>query len=221
MLARGAAGAVDPPAGRSRRTCQALVTIPVTTALGLHDEPCELAGYGPISAVHGRELLATADLRKVCVDARSGEVLAVDSHVVRTRIEVGGSGAHERLTSAGPSPTVRRTLLDLVRSPSSVPVEPEPQYRPSAGLARTVLARSPKCEFPGCSVPSTRCDLDHRTPWPRGTTSEGNLAPLSRRHHRAEQAGWTPSPLPDGSTSWLAPSGRTYRTPPSTEPPPG
>ncbi len=59
------------------------MTISVTTALGLDDEPCELAGYGPISAAHGRELIATAELRKVSLDARSGQVLHVDEQILR------------------------------------------------------------------------------------------------------------------------------------------
>lgn len=207
------AAEIEPvPDGRRRRSCQALVTISVTTALGLDDEPCELAGYGPISAAHGRELIATAELRKVSLDARSGQVLHVDDQLLRP------TPGRNRPTSAGrheqPLPEhVRQALLSMTDTPSVQPTDPEPQYQPSTSLTRTVQTRSPRCDFPCCSTPASRCDLDHTRAWPRGSTSADNLAPRSRRHHRAKQAGWTPHPLPDGSTQWTAPSGRTYRTP--------
>ncbi|MFP5220429.1 MAG: hypothetical protein ACLGIG_11985, partial [Actinomycetes bacterium] len=38
--------------------------------------------------------------------------------------------------------------------------------------------------------------------------------------HQLKQNGWTPSPLPDGSTLWRSPSGRQYLSPPQHEPPP-
>ncbi len=237
------AAEIEPvPDGRRRRSCQALVTISVTTALGLDDEPCDLAGYGPISAAHGRELIATAELRKVSLDARSGQVLHVDDQILRPTPEGpaasgrGGSTGRRAPGQAGggaegwpagaeteglpigahPVPAhVRRALLRLIDAPSVQPTEAEPQYRPSASLTRTVQTRTPRCDFPCCSTPASRCDLDHTRAWPRGSTSADNLAPRSRRHHRAKQAGWTPSPLPDGSTQWNAPSGRTYVTPPA------
>jgi hypothetical protein len=36
--------------------------------------------------------------------------------------------------------------------------------RPSVGLRRSVETRNPTCVFPGCRMPSTDCDLDHRIP---------------------------------------------------------
>jgi len=62
---------------------QALVFVPVSTALGLNDSACELSEYGPVDADHGRMLLADAELRKVCVDGRTGQVLYVQDGVVR------------------------------------------------------------------------------------------------------------------------------------------
>ena len=53
------------------------VQVPMATALGLADAPGHLVGYGPISAATVRRLLPTARLRRVLVDARTGETLAV------------------------------------------------------------------------------------------------------------------------------------------------
>lgn len=51
-------------------------------------------------------------------------------------------------------------------------------YTPTAAVARLVRAREPHCRFPGCRRPAIRCDLDHTTPWPRGSTCPDNLGPL-------------------------------------------
>ncbi len=50
------------------------VTVPVATALGLGDEPGELAGYGPVPASVARRLAGTASWRKVSVDPVTGAV---------------------------------------------------------------------------------------------------------------------------------------------------
>jgi hypothetical protein len=55
------------------------------------------------------------------------------------------------------------------------------------------------CQAPGCMVPATRCDQDHRTPWPHGPTRADNLGPLCRRHHTMKGHGilhWTTLPAP-------------------------
>ncbi len=53
--------------------------VPVDTALGISDEGCELAGYGPIPGPVAREIMAHADSvwRKVLTDSASGAVLDV------------------------------------------------------------------------------------------------------------------------------------------------
>ncbi len=57
------------------------VRMPAAVALGLSDHPALLAGYGPIGADQARALLPQADLVKACVDASTGEVLAVEQGV--------------------------------------------------------------------------------------------------------------------------------------------
>jgi hypothetical protein len=187
--------------GPTRRNVDVLV--PVTVALGFSDEPAELCGYGPIDAEHARELLSDAVLRKVCVDAATGEVLAVETQTVRFRDPAG----------------VRRSLLQMVLTPTPYEDDTIDGYRPSAAQRRTVERRDRTCTFPSCTAPAHRCDLDHRVPWPRGSTSAHNLGAASRKHHRAKQAGWSPGPGPAGSTIWNSPCGRTYTRPNAHEPP--
>lgn len=208
--------------GRRRRPVQVLVHVPVTTALDLDDEPCLLGEVGPVDAGLGRLLLSTAELRKVCVDARTGQVLHVEDAVVRPTAdpartaELGGDGPAARQALAE---AVRQAVLDMLATPSVLPVEPEDGYRPSASLSRTVKTRHSRCDFLSCSCPSRSCDDEHDRPWQRGgETSAGNLRP--RWCHRCKQRGWQAAPLPDGRTVWTSPSGREYPSPLQHRPPP-
>jgi hypothetical protein len=70
-------------------------------------------------------------------------------------------------------------------------------YVPSTALARLIRAREPRCRFPGCHQPATRCDLDHAVPWPHGPTTPANLGPLCRRHHNLKtHTPWALDPAP-------------------------
>jgi hypothetical protein len=86
--------------------------------------------------------------------------------------------------------------------------------RPTAAQRRSVEARSPTCVFPGCRMPATDCDLDHRIPWSEGgPTSIENLAPLCRHDHAIRHnAGWIHELLPDGDHQWTSKLGHAYTT---------
>jgi hypothetical protein len=87
-------------------------------------------------------------------------------------------------------------------------------YRPPPPLDRHVVARDQVCAFPGCRQPAIACDLDHRVPFPHGPTSEDNLSPLCRHHHRARhEAGWRWHRSADGVITWTAPTGHQYPVP--------
>ncbi|MEJ5945996.1 DUF222 domain-containing protein [Pseudokineococcus basanitobsidens] len=93
-------------------------------------------------------------------------------------------------------------------------------YTPSTATARHVRDREPRCAFPGCRVPATRCDLDHlRSYAGGGPTCPCNLHPLCRRHHLAKHRfGWrvehrTDNPA-DTSLTWTSPTGRSTTTRP-------
>ena len=150
--------------------------------------------------------MAEAELRKVCVDSRTGRVLAADSSVVRP--------------SRGDHDAVRAALVDMVLTDTITDDTPEPQHDPSAPLARLVRLRDQGCDGPSCSVTADRCEIDHHDPWPAGPTSGPNLRLRSPRCHHAKHAGWTVTLLPDAISQWTNPGGRSYLVPSRDEPPP-
>ncbi|MFT3798864.1 DUF222 domain-containing protein [Microbacterium sp.] len=104
------------------------------------------------------------------------------------------------------------------------------RYRPSADLRRYLRAIDQRCRFPGCMMPTRRCDLDHIHDAARGgPTNADNLTDKCRRHHVLKHhTTWTTRKQPDGTITWTSPTGRHYpdRTPPhvafttDTDPPP-
>ncbi len=95
--------------------------------------------------------------------------------------------------------------------------QPEPQYRPSAKLARWIRGRDLTCRFPGCTTPAEFCDIDHVVPYPIGPTHPSNLACLCRKHHHLKTfwtGDWAVTLLRDARAIWTSPTGRTYTTHP-------
>ena len=86
--------------------------------------------------------------------------------------------------------------------------------RPGAADRRIVESRNPTCVFPGCRMPSTQCDLDHRIRFiDSGPATPRNLVPLCRHDHRLRhENGWTHVALPNGDHQWTSKTGRTYTT---------
>ena len=75
-------------------------------------------------------------------------------------------------------------------------------------LEFAVEVRDGVCQFPTCTRSASRCDKDHRTPWPHGPTNGGNLWSLCRRHHRLKTAGIFTAELDEnGAPIWHLPSG--------------
>ena len=112
------------------------------------------------------------------------------------------------------------THASLRPVPAATDLVVEPQYRPSAGLARFIRCRNLTCCWPGCDQPAMGCDIDHTVPYPYGPTHPSNNKPYCRIHHlfktfHAGPAGWTELQLPDGTIVWTSPRGRTYTTAPT------
>jgi hypothetical protein len=96
-----------------------------------------------------------------------------------------------------------------------------PTRQPTAQQRRRIQTRDRTCVFPGCRMPSRRCDIDHTVAVADGgVTCDCNLAPLCRHDHCIKhQHGWTYQKLPDGQWQWTTRLGHTYTTIPTRGPP--
>jgi Domain of unknown function (DUF222) len=81
-----------------------------------------------------------------------------------------------------PAATVQELAKHAKLSPVIVPKDAvaEPQYRPSAVLARFIRCRDLTCRWPGCDQPAMGCDIDHTVPYPDGPTHPSNNKPYCR-----------------------------------------
>jgi hypothetical protein len=176
--------------------------IPMATVLDLTDAPGILEGHGPLDARRIRQLLPDARLREIYVDHDTGTPLGA--------------------AKAEPPRAGQADLIDLARRlrPVTLIDHLEPQHDPSSRLAEFVKLRDQRCPGPGCTMPASRCDLDHQQEHPDGPTAEWNLDDKSRRCHGAKHHGWTATRHPDGSTDWISPTGRTYTSRSAWQPPP-
>jgi hypothetical protein len=86
------------------------------------------------------------------------------------------------------------------------------RYRPTDHLKRVLRVRDEHCRFPGCRIPTRRCDIDHTIAAQHdGPTELGNLAHLCRRHHTLKHhSAWRVGQTPDGVLHWTSPTGRRY-----------
>jgi hypothetical protein len=139
---------------------------------------------------------------------------------------VGGDADHPvaRVEDIGPT-TVQQVKEWLNRCDVSVrPVvtpaatEPVDAYEIPDRLREAVHLASPADAFPFASSVSRRTDIDHTEPYvpidrggPPGQTAVGNLAKLTRRHHRFKTHGrWqVKQPFP-GIVIWRSPRGRMF-----------
>lgn len=64
--------------------------------------------------------------------------------------------------------------------------------------------------WPGCPRLAKHCDKDHLIPWPRGSTTEKNLADECEHHHQAKHDCFTVVRLSDGTFRWTTPCGKEY-----------
>jgi hypothetical protein len=88
--------------------------------------------------------------------------------------------------------TIAGQVRRLLRSRNGVTLEFGRRRRLFTGAAReAVLLSQSHCVWPGCNVPSSRCQVDHLTEWrDDGTTDVANAVPLCGRHNRFKSHGY-------------------------------
>ena len=119
------------------------------------------------------------------------------------------------LLPSGAAPADARARIDI--QVTDEPPDGSPDiYSPTAAVERFVRLRDRTCQFPGCNRPAEFADIDHRTAFAEGgSTNSANLHCLCRHHHRLKHhGGWTITANADGTTTWTSPTGRSYCTPP-------
>jgi hypothetical protein len=195
--------------------------VPAGTVLGWSAAPAQAGAWGLLDRDETRAAVTAAAAHprtRWCVTLTGPDGTALAHGCAR--------GSHPRLLSdLGPQPPPQQ-LAELLRrlnltftpiakgSPDDAPAEDG--YVPSRKLRHLVRARTATCDAPGCSNPAASADLDHSVPWPDGPTSQSNLAPRCRTHHRAKQGpDWTVEQLAPGVTRWTMPSGRSHVTAPT------
>jgi hypothetical protein len=80
ILERGTDWLDQPLPTQHRRRPHIEVLIPITTLLGLDDNPAELSGHGPIPAETARRIAADGTWRRLLTDPVTGTVLEAATH---------------------------------------------------------------------------------------------------------------------------------------------
>ena len=84
------------------------------------------------------------------------------------------------------------------------------RYDPPPELKRLVRWRAERCLAPGCTMPASRCEIDHTQAWvDGGETSLENLAPLCTGHHHVKHSGgWSVRQVAGsgGVIEWISPT---------------
>ncbi|MGN6751983.1 MAG: HNH endonuclease signature motif containing protein, partial [Intrasporangium sp.] len=156
-----------------RPAAKVWIVVPITTALGLDEAPCQLPGHGWLAAEQARA------------------IITAEGSIWQTMLADLDSGTALRLSHRG--------------------------YRPTAAMVEHVIAVDGVCRGPGCTVPASRCDVDHDIAYPEGPTAVTNLTDKHRQHHRIRTAGfWRAVRDPhDARVTWRTSAGRRYVTYPA------
>ncbi len=217
--------------------CQLTGTLDASDALRLDDTLNQLAkvlaGDGDTSSIDHRRATALGILAD---PARAFQLLNGENAPSQEKISVvlhlTGRHLSDELLIArleGHGPLSRQTWINLlghdritirpVVDLNAIP--PVDRYEIPDRLRDAITWRSPVDMFPYGNRTARGCDLDHTIPYdhtrggPPGQTRIDNLAPTSRRAHRAKTAGfWKLQQYDGGWLEWTSPAGYHYATGP-------
>jgi len=179
--------------GRPRRVgrTSVVLTVPLSTVLGLDETPGDFGPYGPIPAAMAREVAALA-------------------------AEVANRGVWRCAVTDDSPGAVHGTVLGLGRSTRIAGYVPGASVRGFVER-RDGVCRFPGCrrQAAGCDLDHR----DPWRPSGGGVTCECNLQAVCANHHRLKhEARFAVARERDGVLAWTTPTGRTYRRSPSVLP---
>ncbi|MFS0865972.1 DUF222 domain-containing protein [Microbacterium sp. 179-B 1A2 NHS] len=191
-------------------------------AAGADEEHTDTRTIGEIRADVFADLALTGhpDAATSAGSVPEGEAIRAHVQVVVPAAALIGGETHGELFGRVPIDAATARLLcgaasgwdRLFTHPLSGAVLAVDRYRPSDQQRRMLRARDEHCRFPGCRMPTRRCDIDHTVAAADdGETAVTNLAHLCRRHHTLKHhSAWRVRQLPDGTLEWTAPTGRVH-----------
>jgi hypothetical protein len=212
----------DHQAGADERTSHgtgpaALITIVIPAGLldGTSGAPAQIAGFGHLGGDAARNLVAAASRNPAtrwCV-TRTGPDGTATAHACIP-------GQHHWHTgppgTGPPGQSIRfisglKPRFETLARDSGDDGHREERHDPSRRLTHLIQARNTTCATPGCGAAATTADMEHTIAWEDGgETSEHNLDPRCRHHHRLkQQPHWHVTKPAPGTTRWTGPAGRT------------
>ena len=187
------------------------VTVALSTLAGCDDLSARLTGLGVITADTARALATAAGTVRILLThnppTTRSPPAASDADGKPGPTPHHNGGIHHHSPDCG-------TVLDFGRT----------TYRPPTPVIDRVNTPDTRCRFPGCALPATRRDHDHRTPYDQdGATCPCNIDALCRFHHRTKTfTTWTAHHDHTTNThTWTSPLGRTHTDRPAPHLPTG
>lgn len=183
---------------------------PAPTDLGTTPDTDSSASATADGAPNLRIAAGAAPDRRVAVGSAPNAGIAADC-APDTTSTVSSAFAADASTDGVYGGASGGSRIELQLTDQPPPSDPN-RYLPSPALDRYVRLRDRTCQFPGCNRPAEFTDLDHRIPFAAGgRTTAANLWCVCRHHHRLKhEGGWQVRSNPDGTHTWISPTGRQY-----------
>ncbi|APQ54917.1 Hypothetical protein CpMEX30_1925 [Corynebacterium pseudotuberculosis] len=154
-----------------------------------------------------KQRLAQLAREHACTDAEAFFFLASGQAPVVHLYSVKGSDTIETIDGSSFSPAVNKAITESAIWRDLDPYKDTTlaHYAFTGDLRRWIQARDGTCRFPGCSVASWHCDIDHIEEYgPNGLTKADNAQCLCRKHHNLKTSKAVDCIAgEDGEVTWL------------------